>query len=263
MRLTEKKTKNRSDYHIRSVQRALQVLNAFSMTNPYLGVTEIAEITAIHKSTVHAILITLEDEGYVAKDIEKQKYFLTYKLFQLGSIVVQNVNALSISRPYMELLCKDTGQSVSLNVLSQKKRLVVDVFENEQPLKLTLYPGELLSLHSSAAGKVLMAGLSKDEFEDIVSTEGLKPMTHKTITDKKILEAELELVRKNGYALCIGESYWAGSVGVPLKNYAGQVVASLCIYGPIQDYESNKLDNYISSCLHYSDMISKLLGFNL
>jgi IclR family transcriptional regulator, KDG regulon repressor len=254
--------KNRSDYYVRSVQRALHILSAFTSSRPYLGVSEIAEIVGIHKSTVHALLITLEDEGFVSKDEEKNKYFLTYKLFQLGCVVSENVSVLSIAKPYMKQLCKEIEQSVALNVLSNRKRLVLEVVENQEPMKLTIQPGQLLSLHSSAAGKVLMSGLSVEEFEEVVAVEGLKPMTPKTITDKDVLIKELALVRERGYALCSGESYWAGSVSAPLRGFNGGIVASLCIYGPMQDFEGKKLETYISACLTYSIKISQLLGYS-
>lgn len=253
--------KDRSEYHVRSVQRALHILNSFTNNKPYLGVSEISEIIGLHKSTVHALLITLEDEGYVAKDEEKNKYFLTYKLFQLGCVVSENVSVLNIAKPHMKELCKEADQSVALNVISNRKRLVLEVCENEKPMKLTLQSGQLLSLHSSAAGKVLMSGLTDEEFADVIAKEGLKPMTPKTITDKNVLLKELDLVRQRGYALCSGESYWAGSVSAPLRDYTGKIVASLCIYGPIQDFEGEKLDFYINACVNCCNKISHLLGY--
>jgi DNA-binding IclR family transcriptional regulator len=254
------KEKERSEYHVRSVQRALRILSCFSHTNPYLGVSEIGTMIDLHKSTVHALLITLEDEGFVSKDEERNKYFLTYKLFQLGSIVSENISVKNIAIPYMEELCRETDQSVALNLMTRGKRLVLAVCENTKPMKLSLQPGQLLSLHSSAAGKVLLSGLNDAELDEIIATEGLKPMTPKTITDPVILRRELDLTRKRGYALCSGESYWAGSVSAPLRDYSGQIIASLCIYGPMQDFEGDKLTFYTEKCQSCCKKISQLLG---
>ena len=107
-----------------------------------------------------------------------------------------------------------------------------------------------------------MSGLTADEFEDVVAVDGLKAMTPRTITDKAVLMKELALVRERGYALCSGESYWAGSVSAPLRDYKGIIVASLCVYGPMQDFEGAKLDVYITACLTYSSKISNLLGYS-
>ena len=81
-----------------------------------------------------------------------------------------------------------------------------------------------LSLHSSAAGKVLLAGMSDEEIIQLIDRVGLEAMTPKTITDKDILLQEIHEVRKNGYAMCSGESYWAGGLrerpdsGFPRRN---------------------------------------------
>ena len=254
------KEKARSEYHVRSVQRALRILDCFNHNNPYLGVSEIGTMISLHKSTVHALLITLEDEGFVAKDEEKNKYFLTYKLFQLGAIVSENISVKSIALPYMEELCRETDQSVALNVISNHQRLVLAVCDNKGPMKLTLRPGQVLSLHSSAAGKVLLSGLTESELAEVITIRGLEPMTPKTITDPEVLRRELETTRQRGYALCSGESYWAGSVSAPLRNYNGIIIASICVYGPIQDFEGEKLAFYIEKCQDCCIKISRLLG---
>jgi DNA-binding IclR family transcriptional regulator len=252
--------KDRSEYHVRSVQRALRILDCFNHNNPYLGVSEIGVLLGLHKSTVHALLVTLEDEGFIAKDEEKNKYFLTYKLFQLGAIVSENISIKNIAMPYMEDLCRETDQSVALNVVSNHQRMVLAVCENKEPMKLTLRPGQLLSLHSSAAGKILLSGLTESELTEVIVRRGLEPMTQKTITDPEILRRELETARQRGYALCSGESYWAGSVSAPVRNHSGKIIASICVYGPIQDFEGEKLAFYIEKCLACCTKVSRLLG---
>ncbi len=255
------KEKDRSEYHVRSVQRALSILDCFSDRTPYLGVSEISEKLGIHKSTIHALLITLEDAGYVAKDLKNEKYFLTYKLFRLGSVVSDNISVKSVAKPFMKELCEETGQSAALNLKYNDKRLVLYVYNVDDPIKIYLKSGEELSLHSSAAGKVLLAGMSDEEIIQLIDRVGLEAMTPKTITDKDILLQEIHEVRKNGYAMCSGESYWAGSVSVPIRDFRGETIASLCIYGPIQDYEGERKQYYIEKCREYGDKISEIMGY--
>jgi len=255
------KEKDRSEYYVRSVQRALAILDCFTERTPYLGVSEISEKLGIHKSTIHALLVTLEDSGYVAKDNEKEKYFLTYKLFRLGSIVSSNIDVKTIAAPYMEELSRETGQSVALNVESNDKRLVLSVFEVNDPIKIYLSVGQELSLHSSAAGKVLLAGMEDAEIDKLIARVGLEAMTPNTITDKDVLFKEIDSVRRNGYAVCNGESYWAGSVSVPILDCHSKTIASLCIYGPIQDYDGDKKANYVETCKRYGTKISEIMGY--
>lgn len=254
--------KKREEYHVRAVQRALKILDCFSDQEPYLGVSEISQKLQIHKSTIHALLITMEDEGFVAKSEAKNKYFLTYKLFRLGNVVSEHISIKSIAIPYMMTLCKQTNESVALNVRDDGKRLVLAVVENPQPVRLFVRAGQQLGLHSSAAGKVLLAAMSPEQIESVIEHEGLARVTPNTITDKQVLLEELALVRERGYALCNGEGYWeAGSVGAPVFDYTNSVVASLTIYGPLQNYQGEKLDQFIIDTKATAARISSVLGY--
>lgn len=254
------KEKDRSEYHVRSVQRALRILDCFSEHSPYLGVSEISEMLGIHKSTIHALLITMEDEGFISKNEETGKYFLSYKLHRLGNVVLNNISIDSVARPFMKMLRDATGQSAALNIKVDDKRLVLSVCEVDDPVKIYLKPGEALSLHSNAAGKVLLADMKDSEIEELIDRVGLEAMTPNTITEKDHLLEEISSVRKNGYAVCSGESKWAGSVSAPIYDAYGKVVASLCIYGPIQEYNEENMENYIGMCKHYAEKISAVMG---
>lgn len=255
--------KKREEYHVRAVQRALQILDCFSDQEPYLGVSEISQKLKIHKSTVHALLITMEDEGFVAKDEAKNKYLLTYKLFKLGNIVSEHISIKSVAVPYMTALCKQTNESVALNVREDGKRLVLAVVENPQPVRLFVRAGQQLALHSSAAGKVLLAAMQPDQIDAVIEREGLARVTPNTITDREALLRELTLVRERGYALCNGEGYWeAGSVGAPVFDHSNNVVASLTIYGPLQNYQGERLERFIADTKATAAKISGVLGYN-
>ena len=253
--------KKREEYHVRAVQRALQILDCFSDQEPYLGVSEISRKLKIHKSTIHALMITMEDEGFIAKDEAKNKYFLTYKLFKLGNVVSEHISIKSVAIPYMTALCKQTNESVALNVREDGKRLVLAVVENPQPVRLFVRAGQELALHSSAAGKVLLAAMQPEQIDHVIEREGLVQVTPNTITDKQELLEELAFVRERGYALCNGEGYWeAGSVGAPVFDHANNVVASLTIYGPLQNYQGDRLKQFIIDTKATAARISGVLG---
>jgi len=256
-------TKDRSEYHVRSVERALAILDCFSDAAPYLGVTEIAQMVGLHKSTVHALLVTMEDAGYIAQNTETGKYFLTYHLFKLGSIVSNNINIKSIAMPYMTDLCKKTGESVALNICHNMKRMVLSVVENPEPIRLFLREGQELHLHASAAGKILLAGMDDDTIQRFAAREGLQSVTPNTITDYEKLMSEIKKIRERGYALCDGEGYWeAGSVGAAILNHKRETIASLTIYGPLVHYkDEERLKEFVDSTCKCAMKISALCGY--
>lgn len=255
--------KKREEYHVRSVQRALSILNCFSIEKPYLGVTEISKMVNLHKSIIHALLVTMEDEGFVKKDAEKDQYYLTYKLLRLGNIVSENLELKNVALPFMYKLRDFTQESVALNVYHNRKRLVIAVVESNMPVRLFIHVGQVLHLHSNAAGKILLAWRSKESLKKIIEQEGLPQLTPNTITDPNQLMKELEKIRDQKFALCNGEGFWdAGSVGAPIRDFTGEVVAALTVYGPLSRYQGNQLETFISKTMTVADEISQSLGFD-
>lgn len=255
--------KSREEYHVRSVQRALRILDCFSIEKPAMGVTELSKQLGLHKSIVHALLITMEDEGFVQKDPATNQYFMTYKVFRLGNIVSENTELKAVALPFMTRLRDLTGESVALNVIHDKRRLVVAIVESPMPIRLFIQVGQILYLHCSAAGKTLLAWLPQNVVDGIVESQGLPQMTPHTITNAEALKEDLRNVIKQGYAFCDGEGVWdAGSVAAPIFDYTGTMVASISIYGPLNRYHEENLPDFIQQTTTIAAEISQSLGYN-
>lgn len=255
--------KSREEYHVRSVQRALRILDCFSIEKPLMGVTEISKAVGLHKSIVHALLITMEDEGFVQKDPVTNQYFMTYKVFRLGNIVSENIELKAVALPFMINLRDLTGESVALNIIYDQRRLVIAIVESLMPIRLFIHVGQVLYLHCSAAGKALLAWRPGKEVDAIIESQGLPQMTPNTITDPGTLRDDLRTVVEQGYAFCDGEGVWdAGSVAAPIYDYTGAVIASLSIYGPLNRYHEDKLPEFIEHTKRTAADISRALGYN-
>ena len=255
--------KSREEYYVRSVQRALRILNCFSIEKPAMGVTEISKELGLHKSIVHALLITMEDEGFVQKDSVTNQYFMTYKVFRLGNIVAENIELKEVALPFMTRLRDATGESVALNIIHDQKRLVIGIVESLMPIRLFIHVGQILYLHCSAAGKSLLAWQAKETVDEIIESQGLPQMTPNTITDSQALKEDLQNVLKQGYAFCDGEGVWdAGSVAAPIFDHTGTMVASISIYGPLNRYHEENLREFIEHTKGIAAEISRSLGYN-
>ena len=102
--------------NVQSVDRALGILETLSMDPKGLGVGEISERTQLHKSTVHRLLATLVDKGYV-KQNRDNNYQLTLKLFELGNKVVEELDVIEVAKPYLEEILEVINEVVHLVVL--------------------------------------------------------------------------------------------------------------------------------------------------
>jgi IclR family transcriptional regulator, KDG regulon repressor len=186
---------------IQSVDRALRILDLFDEHTTELKITDISDQMGLHKSTVHSILKTLQQRGYIYQNLENGKYGLGMKLFERGNYVIQSLDIRQLAQKYLMDLSAKTGQTTHLVILDGKEGTYVDKVEG--PMAVILYSriGKRIPLHCSAVGKALIAFKEKDELEKILSGYEYTEQTEFTITNESEFLQELEQVRSQGYAV--------------------------------------------------------------
>lgn len=220
---------------LRSVRNAVRLLRCFSAEQPELGVTELSRRLGLSKSTVHLLLATLVAEGLVEQSPSTGKYRLTLALFNLG---VQVLPRLGLDSPHvlpaMEELGRLCNEAITLGILDQDACLFLQRVESTEALRVDIRVGTRVPLHASAIGKVLLAYLPEERREALLRRLELTHVTPTTVTDPAVLRAELERVRRQGYAIAAEEVFpGITSIAAPVWNYTGQVQAGLSIAGPI------------------------------
>ncbi len=248
---------------IQSIDRALQVLELFSLEKPEWGVTEISKALNIYKSNVHNVLTTLAEKGFVIKDSKTDKYKLGIKFFELGSIVIKNMDLRKIAHPYMEKLLKEFNETVHLGILVEGEILSIEQEESGQSLSPRIFIGKRAPLHCTGVGKAIMAYLPKDKFAFTIKEMGLIRYTENTISNEKELEKELEKIREQGYAVDNMEhEEGVRCVAGPIRDYTGKVSASLSVSGPAFRINENNIPNIAKKVKEYCDYISKEMGYS-
>ena len=247
---------------IKSINRALQVLELFSLEKPEWGVTEISKALNIYKSNVHNILSTLAEKSFVGKDPKTDKYKLGIKFFELGSVVIKNMDLRRIAHPYIEKLSKEFNETVHLGVLDKGRVVSIEREESDKGLCSHIEIGKRTPLHCTAVGKAIMAYLSKDKVAAIVEGKGLKKYTENTITNKEELEKELLKIRKQGYSVDNMEhEEGVRCVAGPIRDYTGKVIASMSVSGPAFRINENNIPNIVKKDKGYCNCISEEMGY--
>ena len=248
---------------IQSIDRALQVLELFSLEKPEWGITEISKALNIYKSNVHNILTTLSEKSFVKKDAKTNKYKLGIKFFELGSVVIKNMDLRKIAHPYMEKLLKEFNETVHLGILVEGEILSIEQEESGQSLSPRIFIGKRAPLHCTGVGKAIMAYLPKDKFSFIIKEIGLIRYTENTITNKEELEKELEKIREQGYAVDNMEhEEGVRCVAGPIREYTGKVSASMSVSGPAFRINENNIPVIAKKVKEYCDCISEEMGCN-
>jgi IclR family KDG regulon transcriptional repressor len=248
-------------YRIQAIERAVSILNAFSMDDPELGVTELADRLGLHKSTVHRFMVNLDAAGLVERNGRTGRYRLGLHVFELGALVMQQMNLWDEALPFLEGLVHDTGETGHLAVLDGGEAIYIERVEARRALRVPSAIGRGYPAHATNLGKVLLADLSRERVEAIIAERGLAAYTSQTITDPAELEADLELIRRRGYAVD-NEEYDEGlrCIGAPVRDHSGHVVAALGIGGPVTRITPERVEEMGGLVMTAARGLSRRLG---
>lgn len=225
---------NETDPKVKSLAKAMRVLECFSVGEPELGVTELAERMGVTKSNVHNIISTFQQLGYLKK-LPNGKYALGLKMLEYAFIINQHLGypkavydilfdtaALTDEIVYFGL---PYGTDVLyLYVAHPKARM------NDFPYREIL--GEKAPLCATGIGKAILAHLPEEEWQSRLPTQIVR-YTPNTMTNPEEILEELRRTRRRGYSIDNMEREpGLRCVGVPIYNAAGQLVAGMSTSGP-------------------------------
>ncbi len=217
---------------VKSLYKALRILDCFKPDTPELGITEISEQLGLYKSNVHNIVDTFVKAGYLEQNPENGKYRLGLKILELGNVISSNINFRKIIVPYMQQLADETKETVYLGIPSETEVIYLDSASPKNQLSTRSMLGVKAPLYCTGIGKAMLAFMP-EETADAVSAKGLKKYTDQTITDRQALLDELALIRSRGYSTDNMEhEFGIKCVGMPVRGRKGQVIAGISISGP-------------------------------
>lgn len=225
--------KNRGSGQVRSLTRALRLLRHLSESGDGLTLTELSEIASLPPSTVHRLLTTLESERFVRPDPTAGVWRIGVSAFVVGAAFARSRDKLNLARPYLRRLMELSGETANLYVASDGNAVCIGQIESRHAMRAIAGVGGRVPVHSSAAGKVLIAHMPEAERAALIDSLAFDKLTERTITTAAGLARALEEVRDLGYAID-DEEHDLGlrCVAAPIFDEHGQPVAAISISGP-------------------------------
>jgi DNA-binding IclR family transcriptional regulator len=219
--------------NIQSIERAAAVLRLLSAPRRKLGVAELAAELELPKGTVHGILRTLQQVGFVEQEEASNKYQLGPALLHMGNSYLDGNELRTRALNWSDSLAARSDESVRIGTLHEDRVLVVHHVFRPDDTRQALEVGALLPTHASALGKVLLA--HHPYAADAVAKRELPGFTSATIVERDRLAEELALVRERGWAADVEElTEGEVSLAAPIKDRRGDVVGAIGISGPIE-----------------------------
>jgi DNA-binding IclR family transcriptional regulator len=184
-------------------------------------------------STTYRLLGSLTRDGFVDYEPEGRRYHLGLRVFQLGQRVSNHHGFAGTARPLLQKVTEETGEATILSVRDGHHHLTVNKVDGPKMFRVTSDPGHLGMLHTTAVGKALVAFASDDERQQLLDELELEPLTEFSITDRDAFRAEIEKIRRQGFALMDEENeVGMRAIAVPVFNDQGVAFASLATAAP-------------------------------
>ncbi|MFJ4200481.1 IclR family transcriptional regulator C-terminal domain-containing protein [Streptomyces sviceus] len=222
---------DRAPHFVRSLERGLAVIRAFDADHPELTLSEVARSCGLTRAAARRFLLTLADLGYVRAD--GRAYRLTPRVLELGYSYLSSFSLAQIAEPHLEQLVENTRESSSLCVLDGDDIVYVARVPARRIMTAAITVGTRFPAHVTSVGRVILAHLPQEEIDLRLSRAELTPLTARTIVSADLLRAELERVRRQGYAV-VDQELEEGlrSIAAPVRDRGSEVVAAVNI--PVQ-----------------------------
>lgn len=247
-------------YPVGAVKTTLDIVEAVVELDG-AGVSELSGHLDVPKSTVFDHLETLRNRGFVVKN--DQTYKISYRFLELGERHRHSEQLVDIAEPELKKLAAETDEYASLVTEEDGEAVITDTKRGDQAVRVTVYNGIRMKMHTVAAGKAILAYLPDDRVDEILDSHGMEATTNNTITDRQTLFDDLEDVRQQGFALDNEERIEGmRSIAAPIIDRSGAVHGSITVYGPTQRIDDERFTETIpQKLLELTNVIEVTLNY--
>lgn len=188
---------------VQSLGRAFLILEAMADAGGIIGLSQLAERTDLPLATIHRLVRSLLELGYVRQEANRQ-YSLGPRLMRLAAESGKRIGV--VANPLLARAVDQLGESVNLAVLDDDEIVyVAQVQPTGNLMRMFTEVGRRTLPHSTAVGKAILAGRADEEVEALLARTGMPRRTEHTLTRPAALLAALEEIREQGYATDDGE----------------------------------------------------------
>ncbi len=215
--------------------RTLLILEVMGRSDHAMSPTEINQQIGLPKQTVHRLVVTLEKEGFLAKEANGKHYRPTRRLRLLGAGLLHASRSHITRHQVLQNVASQVQEAVNFVVPEETGMHYLDRIDTNWPFRIQLPVGTNVPFHCTASGKTFMASLSKSARKKFVMGLQLEKLTDKTHVSPETLLDDLANCAKRGYALD-SEEFMDGmvAIAVPVTDIHNRFVAALAYHGPSQ-----------------------------
>jgi DNA-binding IclR family transcriptional regulator len=209
---------------VRAVDRALEILMAFTATDHQLTAGELLKRVDLSRPTLYRLLRTLEHSGFIVSSGDPQRFELGPSVAHLAHVWSSSLDIATLAQPMLRRLWDQTGETVALLVHQGNSRICVAELPSAQPLSFKRGLGYREDVTLGASGRAILA--------HVPTPESYLNKSGETVNVLAYLD-RLQQIREQGYAISRDELI-QGAVAVAVPFFLGndKVMGSLAVFGP-------------------------------
>lgn len=210
-------------YFVKSVEKAFDVLLAFTPDQPRLTVSQVAAGTDMTRASARRFLLTLADLGYVRA--EGQAFELTARSLDIGRSYLAALTLPRVAGPHLKELAERLNETTALCILDGGDVVYVACVPSPRLLSVSITVGTRFPAWATSMGRVLLAGLPAAQFEDYLRSVQLQRFTDRSLGSVEDLRAEVEAARRKGWSM-VSQELEEGLRGVAVPVMRGHEVVA-------------------------------------
>lgn len=214
-------------YWVPAIERANTVLTIISKEPRRLKLMEISERSEINKSSLFSILNTLEELGWVYKEID-QTYSLGARLGFLSSQYIHQFDLTRVFDREADKTLRKIEETIQLSILEGNEIIYIAKKEGLSRVRVASEPGMRFPAHATAMGKAMLSSFSKDELEARYTENGFEKVTDKTVDNLDDLVKQINDFKVNGYIIENQEAVKGFTcIAAPILNERNKIIAAV------------------------------------
>jgi DNA-binding IclR family transcriptional regulator len=244
---------------VRALERGMDVLSQFSVTDQHLTLAELSRRTGLHRATTHRLLKTMENRGFVTWDQERQLYSVGPSLLRILYALDRTAAFAALLQPELDMVSSESGETIGLAVLDGTHVKFIAVRMTSNPFKPSMPTGADFALQETwnANVKVFLASLGPEEQREILAGPVTR-YTAYTVHDPVALALQLAKIAKEGVAYDFEErDLGRCAAAVPVRDGQSRIVAALSMVVPTERFGPQQVPVHTKTLLVASEAMTK------
>lgn len=241
--------------------RLLLLMEQVAQEGAPVSPSALSAALGLPKPTIHRLLATAEDEGFLQRDLDGRSFGPGSRLRKLSANTLSSQRVRTERLLVLKKLAEEIGETCNLAAPGRYGMVYLDRVETHWPLRIQLPVGTRVPFHCTASGKMYLSSMRSDKLQRLLQSMQLEPKTSRSIVQPDQLVAEIALTRDRGYATD-NQEFMEGmaAVAVPICDDKGRLLTTLSIHAPIQRHNLDDLIHSIDVLRAGAKSMEKIVG---